>query len=58
MVTKFICGFCGKFTGTRKGLRQHLGKNHLRKEYFNTNGMGDRGIKKLSRDKVIREDWP
>lgn len=46
----FKCGFCKDGIGrTRKGLRDHLGENHLRNEFFNT------GTKKEKRHQIIRE---
>ena len=36
MINIFKCGFCNKFKGTRKGLREHLKSEHfIKKEIAN-----------------------
>lgn len=55
MVNKFKCGVCNKFTGTRKGLREHMKKEHLIRKQIAS--IKDVPAKKRRQSWWISEQW-
>ena len=52
-ILKFYCKYCNDgIARTRKGIRKHLGDNHLRNEYFGSPDDKKKKKTKLSRVRI------
>jgi hypothetical protein len=58
LIKKFNCGICNKFSGTRKGLRDHMKKEHrILREIANTKSVVEKGARNKKQSWWLTEDF-